>query len=319
MKHIQINKWLLFYTILFLQASFVVPAFSNQSILADPASTLTIQFTGMDPHIGEVLEIRVVDKFNSKEAGRTRIGSIASANFQATVDGIQAGHSYWIDFFTDHNKNGSYDAPPVDHAWRLELNNATGTDVVNFAHNTNFTDIKWKYNLNVNFTGVTPHVGQLLELRVTDDLSGTEVGRIRIGQIPSANFNISLPVLLSNHSNYTMDFYADASGNGIFDSPPTDHAWEIKVNNSFHDTSINFAHNTNFTNINWNYLLTFNLNSMTPHLGELIALRLVKDSDNSELSRVIIPALPLANVSVDLPGLQLNQAFHVDFFADVNS
>ena len=318
MKHLQINKWLLFFSILFLQASFVKSAFSNQNTFANPASTLTINFTAMEPHLGELLEIRVVDKYDGKEAGRTKIGALTSADFQVTVDGIQVGHSYWIDFFADHNNNGSYDAPPVDHAWRLELNNATGSDIVNFAHNTNFTDIKWKYMLTVNFTGMTPHVGQLLELRVIDDANGTEVGRTRVEKIPSPNFNVSLPVLLSDQSNYTMDFYADENSNGLFDNPPTDHTWEVKFNNNFHDTTINFAHNTNFTNINWNYLLTFNLMSMTPHLGEMIALRLVKDSDNSELSRVIIPALPLANVSVGLPGLELNQAYHIDFYADHN-
>ena len=318
MRRLYLNKLFLFSSLLFVLILFIDPVFSNQSNSSNETSAVTINFTGMTPHVGETLQIRAIDKYDGKEVGRTKIDAIASADFQAVVDGIQAGHNYWIDFFVDHNKNGKYDAPPADHAWRLELNNATGSDVINFAHNTNFTDIKWPYMLTVHFMSMTPHVGQLLELRVIDNVDGVEVGRTRVNPIPSSDFSINLPVLEYNDTSYTMDFYADLNKNGIFDNPPADHAWEIKFNNNFHDTTITFTHNTHFTNINWNYLLTFKLNSMTPHLGEAVSLRLVKDSDNSELSRVIIPSLPQADVSVDLPGLELSQDYHVDFYADHN-
>jgi hypothetical protein len=318
MKNFFMNIKLLLPVFLLFQPLVARPIYTGLSTGRQPTSALTMQFTGMTPHVGERLEIRIIDKYDSKEAGRTIVDPVPSADFTANVDGIQAGHSYWIDFYADHNKNGRFDPPPVDHAWELELNNATGSDVVNFAHNTNFTNIDWKYMLSVHLTGMIPHVGQLFELRVIDDSTNTEVGRVRVASIPAPDFDVNLPVLPYNNSNYTMDFYADENRNGLFDPPPTDHAWEIKFNNDFHDTTINFAHNTNFTNFNWVYLLTFNLNAMTPHLGELVALRLVRDNDNAELSRVIIPSLPLADVSVDLPGIELNQDYHIDFWADAN-
>jgi hypothetical protein len=49
--------------------------------------------------------------------------------------------SYQIDFYADHNQNGSYDAPPTDHAWRITVNDLVGDSVVTFTHNTDFTDI----------------------------------------------------------------------------------------------------------------------------------------------------------------------------------
>ena len=49
--------------------------------------------------------------------------------------------SYYVDFYSDHNRNGQYDAPPADHAWRISLSDVAGDTVVNFAHNTNFTNI----------------------------------------------------------------------------------------------------------------------------------------------------------------------------------
>ena len=57
--------------------------------------------------------------------------------------GLQIGEDYYIDFYADHNGNGQYDAPPVDHAWRLELSNVAGDSQLDFTHNTNFTDIEW--------------------------------------------------------------------------------------------------------------------------------------------------------------------------------
>jgi len=54
---------------------------------------------------------------------------------------IQPGRSYVADFYSDHNSNGVYDAPPVDHAWRMETGEAMGDVNVDFEHNTNFTDI----------------------------------------------------------------------------------------------------------------------------------------------------------------------------------
>jgi hypothetical protein len=46
-----------------------------------------------------------------------------------------------VDFYADHNGNDSYDPPPTDHAWREGFTNSTGDYVLEFAHNTNFTDI----------------------------------------------------------------------------------------------------------------------------------------------------------------------------------
>ncbi len=105
-------------------------------------STLTVSFSGMTPHNGQMLQLRVIDKNNMKEVGRTSVASITQA-FDVQLDVILQGHDYYIDFFADHNGNGLYDAPPTDHAWRLTLNSSTGNYAENFSHNTNFTDIQW--------------------------------------------------------------------------------------------------------------------------------------------------------------------------------
>lgn len=281
-----------------------------------PNSNVTVHFTGMTPHLNQNLYLRVVDKGTMKETGRT-MQQITAADFDIVLDAVTAGRSYFIDFFADLNMNGIYDAPPADHAWRLELNDAAGNDELNFAHNTNFTDIKWPYVLTVNFTGMTPHIGQLLELRVEDNAAGKEVDRIKVSSIPAADFNVQI-VGLKLNTEYKVEFYADLNGNGLYDTPPTDHAWEMNFTNNTGDYSLDFSHNINFTDINWKYLLTVNLNSMTPHLGQLFELRVVRQDNQEEIGRVSLPAVLVPDFTIYVPEFELNHGYNIDFYADFN-
>jgi Secretion system C-terminal sorting domain len=279
-------------------------------------TSVTIHFTGMGPHLNQNLYLRVVDKGTMKETGRI-VQQITTADFDVVINAVTIGRSYFIDFFSDHNSNGLYDPPPSDHAWRLELNNATGGDELNFAHNTNFTDIKWVYVLTVNFSGMTPHVGQMLELRVEDNSINKEVERIKVPSIPSANFDVQI-VGLQLNTEYNIDFYADVNGNGLYNVPPTDHAWRITFTNSTGDVSQPFSHNPSFTDINWKYLLTVNLFLMTPHLGELFELRVVWQDNQIEIGRVSIPVVLVPDFTVYIPQFELNQGYNIDFYADHN-
>jgi hypothetical protein len=96
---------------------------------------------GMNPHLGQNLHLAVIDKNSGVEL--QRISAVVTVDFMVDIFGIENGKSYNVDFFADHNNNGSYDAPSTDHAWRLELNDVMGDTTLNFQHNTSFTDINW--------------------------------------------------------------------------------------------------------------------------------------------------------------------------------
>jgi hypothetical protein len=123
-----------------------------------------------------------------------------------------------------------------------------GDTTLNFAHNTNFTDIMWTNTLMVNFTGMNPHDGQMLSLRVVEEGSGTEV--FRTTTMVSPEFMIHATGI-ENGKSYHVDFFADHNKNGMYDAPPADHAWRLMLNNVMGDTTLNFAHNTNFTDIDF--------------------------------------------------------------------
>ena len=207
---------------------------------------LTVNFTGMTPHVGETLWLAVIDQATKMEIGRVK--TIAAVSFSLEIPGIEAGKSYNVEFYADHNKNGMYDAPPADHAWRMQVNEVTGNTTIDFAHNTNFTDIAWKNKLTVHFTGMTPHVGEMLTLYLRESDTGIYKDAVVVSPVPDPTFDIMSWEIKPGKS-YHIDFYADHNKNGMYDPPATDHAWRINLNNVLGDTIINFAHNTNFTDI----------------------------------------------------------------------
>jgi len=277
----------------------------------EPETSLTIAFTGMTPHIGKLLEIRLVNKYNMMEFARKAVDPIASANFDVVFENIVDGDSYFVDFYADHNDNGMYDAPPADHAWRLDADNVQGGDVIPFAHNTNFTDIDWKHLLTINFEGMSPHIGKLLEISLRDiTMSYEETYRTSIASISSASFAVEMPALTPGHT-YNIDFYADHNGNGTYDAPPMDHAWRMKSTMVEGDADLSFAHNTDFTDIGWTYHLTLDLMGMVPHQGQMLMVRATNTVSGKEVNR-IKRGVDLVDISLSLPGLEMGETYNID-------
>ena len=93
----------------------------------------------MTPHIGQDLWLSVKESDSGEEITREKV--VVEEAFTISVEEIEAGKSYVLDFYADHNENGMYDAPSTDHAWRIEVMNAEENGSVDFVHNTDFTDI----------------------------------------------------------------------------------------------------------------------------------------------------------------------------------
>lgn len=105
---------------------------------------LQVNVTRMNPHLGQLFEIRVVDVASGIEVARARQEKIVEQDFYINFSGIlQAGHTYNLDAYADYSGNGEYDAPPADHAWRVTISNVTGNTVATVEHTINWTDIKF--------------------------------------------------------------------------------------------------------------------------------------------------------------------------------
>ncbi len=288
-----------------------VPSFSPNDL------SLNIHFQNMLPHVGQQLRVRVIRQKDLSEVARARIDEIPSAEFDVSFMNVfTPGESYWVDFFADFNGNGYYDAPPTDHAWRISANDIQSDTSITFSHNTRFADIRWPYQVTVAFSGMSPHQDQVLQMRVVEQSSGREVGRAST-VVTQPDFNLSV-VGVERGGSYNIDFFADVNDNGLYDPPGTDHAWRIEALNIEDDTTFAFSHNTNFTDIEWKYAVTLNLMDMTPHLHQLFEARVVSRSGTEEINRVLVDSIGVPNFQITMGGLELNNDYNLDFYADFN-
>lgn len=106
-----------------------------------------------------------------------------------------------------------------------------------------------KFSLRVEVSEMGPHVGQYFEIRVVDDSDGSLVASQDLAAIPGAEFDMTFDHVLVAGSHYDIDIWADHSGNGTYDAPPTDHAWRINTISISDNLLQSFAHSTDFTDI----------------------------------------------------------------------
>ncbi len=278
------------------------------------SNLLTVEFSNMNPHVGQDFHLAVVERNSGIEVDRRHI--TAGVDFMVTVPGIEQGKSYDIDFWADHNGNGIYDTPPTDHAWRLGLDDVMGDTTLTFTHNTNFTDIMWKYMLTLEFSGMNPHVGQNFYLSLDDKNSGLVTSRAHV----TADVNYTLKVAgIESGKSYKVDFWADHNGNGMYDAPPTDHAWRLDLDDVMGDTTLMFSHNTSFTDIMWNNRVTVEFLGMNPHIGQMLVLYVVNSEDGIVVDTVTIDEITEADFSVHSYSITPGNTYNINFFADFNN
>lgn len=285
----------------------------GQVIVEAPASVLTINFSGMNPHIGQDLWLRVEDVASGEEIFRGV--DVVEASFSMIVTGISSGNDYIIEMYADHNGNGRYDAPGDDHAWSLEVNDVSGDETVDFVHNTNFTDIEWEHAATVNLSGMNPHVGQEIYFALIETATGKVVDRE--SETVTESFSVVLDELESG-TGYHIDFFADHNGNGYYDAPSDDHAWRLNIESANGDEVFDFSHNTNFTDIEWKHRLRVRFDGMNPHIGQMLKLFVRDQSTGTTLDSVVISSIEDADFDVESHILEVGGSYHVDFYADLN-
>lgn len=104
-------------------------------------------------------------------------------------------------------------------------------------------------DFTLNFTGMVPHVGQLLEVRVINASNGLTVGTQRVTAVPGPAFSVAIPGIVENGQSYQVDFFADLNGNGVYNAPPADHAWRLTGTAGAAGLTLDFAHNAVFTDV----------------------------------------------------------------------
>lgn len=169
------------------------------------------------------------------------------------------------------------------------------------------------YELTINFSEMNPHADQDLWIRVEDADSGDEL--YRGSEVVAASFSTIVPGIESGRD-YIVEMYADHNENGRYDAPGDDHAWSVELNNVDGNETMNFVHNTNFTDIEWEHAATVNLSAMNPHVGQEIYFALIETATGMVVDRE--SEIVSESFSVVLDELESGKGYHIDFFADHN-
>ncbi|HEY8432918.1 MAG TPA: hypothetical protein VIL20_31315 [Sandaracinaceae bacterium] len=213
---------------------------------------VTLNITDADPHVGQLVELRIVDADDVLVA-RGIVAALPSGDYSFAFPSSTPEGPHRLDFFADLSMNGAYDPPPADHAWRRDVA-ASGDVVIDFPHGTDFTDISSPAitehgDFTFEASEMGPHVGQLFELRVIRESDGRLVGRYVLPEIQAADFSLTIPGIIENGVEYRVDFWADLSDDGQYQAPPVDHAWRETVTGGASGATVHFTHHTDLVDV----------------------------------------------------------------------
>jgi hypothetical protein len=137
----------------------------------------------------------------------------------------------------------------------IEMISQPGNGDAVLGHIYLLTDTYLGQTLTLRLAGMTPHINQLMEARLLNSSSLEEIALKTVESIPGDQFDLIFTGV-EDGTGYQLDFYADLSGNGEYDAPPTDHAWRLVLQPFYGDTLVFFTPDTNFTDIGFPASLT---------------------------------------------------------------
>lgn len=177
-------------------------------------------------------------------------------------------------------------------------------------------------DLQVNFSSMTPHIGQLMDFRVITSDDNLQA-RAFIDPLFQADEKFIMPLAVPNGVAH-LDFFADLNLNRAYDTPPTDHAWRIDLPDTGR-ALVSFTHNTNFTDISnppftdMGSVFTLNLTGFTPHLGQMFELHVIEQGSGRTVGLYRLNIVIASDFTLTIPGIiRDGVAYQVDFYADLS-
>jgi plastocyanin len=170
--------------------------------------------------------------------------------------------------------------------------------------------------ITFDLTSMNPHLNQDIWFALIDQESGEILQRIH-NTITTADFSVEFAEVATGGS-YNIDFYADHNHSGNYNSPPTDHAWRIELDNLTGDTTLTFVHNTTFTDIQWKHGITVDFSAMDPHLGQMLFVYVIDTINETYIDTITIDEITEAEFSVVSYAADTGGSYRIDFYADHN-
>ncbi len=148
---------------------------------------LTVNLSGADSLIDKQLDVYLRDYTSLDFIDSVSVPMVMDSAFSVYSFNIRPDSSYMLDIYHDYNMNGMYDAPPVDHAWRIPLVTLLGDTTVNFTLHNEYTDIQLSTDTtatalpDLNKLGFSTYPNPVRDvLTIRADKSTEMTGNIRI-------------------------------------------------------------------------------------------------------------------------------------------
>jgi hypothetical protein len=198
-------------------------------------SDLKFTVRGMNSHVNEMFEYRIIDKDNTLQS-RGIIQPLGATEATLFAPGAipKANGPFKLDFYADHDPthNMHYDRDQVagtgDHSWRIELGGGdkppapdlyddnTGTYVVMFDHNTSFNLLTDPFPpreigspATIRLSNMGAFMGKRLEIRIADASSKRVVAFYRVPSLAATDPTITIPGMIDAGVTYTVEVYTD--------------------------------------------------------------------------------------------------------------
>jgi len=102
---------------------------------------LTLMGSGYNPHIGQLVEVAVVDASDDVVASSsTTMGGDGVLHFRF-LGALTPGGDYRVRWYADHNGNGMCDDFPADHSWEVSVDDVMDHVVIDYPHDTSFSSV----------------------------------------------------------------------------------------------------------------------------------------------------------------------------------
>jgi len=224
----------------------------GKSLTTEDLFDLTVSGSGFAPHNTQLLSVVLIEDGNFLARDSA---VVSGGNFSFTwTDTLKPGSFYRVDYYADHNSNGTCQMPPADHGWRVEIGKVTADKMVKEVHDLAFEstvcDSFPTFNLTLKGTGYNPHNTETLNAALVRAKDGKVVAKKSTTVSNTGTFSIAWMNSVQMGMGYTVDYYADHNKNGTCQapaaSPGNDHGWRESVPAVGANVMLNTVHDLAF-------------------------------------------------------------------------
>jgi hypothetical protein len=192
--------------------------------------SLTIELSGWDGNLNRFMQFRAAPPDNSWQIMAVIHEGVPTPSYRFELpNSLLADVDYRLDFWVDTDQSGGYNRPPTDHAWSLPLSAGTADIVIDFPHNTNFTDIErmppiHDSSLLLSATHMFMYAPRLIDVRAIERGTGRLSGR-QLREIPGDEFVVTVGSVIHGGLEYDVVVTIDENNDGktVLESDPTWH------------------------------------------------------------------------------------------------